>query len=177
MATKKETKDSEQYEYANKASERASRWNRENKERRREIRLKWDKANRDKKKAYRDAHKEEQKEAHRKWRHENWDRLKDVYAERNKAWRKANPVQAQLLGHNRRVNMRGAKIRQEELHNWDSMLCGICAQLIEDKFDIDHIIPISRGGKHEASNLQLAHPTCNTRKHNKLPSELVGVMA
>jgi 5-methylcytosine-specific restriction endonuclease McrA len=31
---------------------------------------------------------------------------------------------------------------------------------------VDHVVPLSRGGKHELANLQLAHYRCNLAKHN-----------
>lgn len=37
--------------------------------------------------------------------------------------------------------------------------------------EIDHVIPISRGGTNEPDNLVLACSLCNARKHNKLPHE------
>jgi hypothetical protein len=38
--------------------------------------------------------------------------------------------------------------------------------------EVDHIIPISRGGKHHQSNLQILTRSKNRRKHNKLCSEM-----
>jgi hypothetical protein len=35
-----------------------------------------------------------------------------------------------------------------------------------DKPSIDHIVPLSRGGTHERSNVQLGHDRCNRSKHN-----------
>lgn len=35
------------------------------------------------------------------------------------------------------------------------------------KPSIDHIIPLSRGGKHELANVQLAHGRCNQSKNNR----------
>ena len=32
---------------------------------------------------------------------------------------------------------------------------------------IDHIVPLSKGGTHELSNVQLAHYSCNLSKHNR----------
>jgi 5-methylcytosine-specific restriction endonuclease McrA len=34
------------------------------------------------------------------------------------------------------------------------------------KPSIDHVVPLSRGGTHELSNVQLAHYRCNLEKHN-----------
>lgn len=31
---------------------------------------------------------------------------------------------------------------------------------------IDHVVPLSKGGKHEWNNVQLAHLSCNSRKYN-----------
>jgi 5-methylcytosine-specific restriction endonuclease McrA len=33
----------------------------------------------------------------------------------------------------------------------------------------DHIVPVSKGGKHTWDNAQLAHFECNTKKNAKLP--------
>jgi 5-methylcytosine-specific restriction endonuclease McrA len=42
--------------------------------------------------------------------------------------------------------------------------CGICHKLVKGKFHFDHIVPLSKGGAHVQSNLQVAHPVCNLRK-------------
>lgn len=51
--------------------------------------------------------------------------------------------------------------------------CGICGGDVDPFcFHVDHIVPIARGGAHHLSNLQAAHPTCNRRKHARLPEEM-----
>lgn len=48
--------------------------------------------------------------------------------------------------------------------------CGICGQTVEYKdATIDHIVPLSKGGKHSYANTQIAHAPCNRRKADKLP--------
>ncbi len=48
--------------------------------------------------------------------------------------------------------------------------CGICRKSIVGDFQLDHIVPLSRGGLHCYRNAQVAHPKCNARKHNRLPT-------
>jgi 5-methylcytosine-specific restriction endonuclease McrA len=44
-------------------------------------------------------------------------------------------------------------------------ICGICGDDVDPtKFEVDHIIPVSRGGEHSYANVQAAHPSCNRRK-------------
>lgn len=52
----------------------------------------------------------------------------------------------------------------------DHKRCGLCRRPVRGKAgmrgpSIDHIIPLSRGGKHELANVHLAHLECNLRKH------------
>jgi len=51
--------------------------------------------------------------------------------------------------------------------------CPLCSYPIRstDKRDLDHILPVSKGGPHIRSNLQITHATCNRRKSNKDPIE------
>ena len=42
--------------------------------------------------------------------------------------------------------------------------CGICHDPIEGEWHMDHIIPVSKKGKHCYYNLQPSHPECNLLK-------------
>lgn len=55
------------------------------------------------------------------------------------------------------------KLKEE----WDN-ICGICKKLVDGPYDIDHIVPLSRGGAHTQANLQLTHPFCNRSKGNRI---------
>ena len=47
--------------------------------------------------------------------------------------------------------------------------CDICAgQLIFQRWNLDHIIPTSRGGGNREDNLQLVHSACNYWRDNEL---------
>ncbi|SRR6266702_1233197 len=51
--------------------------------------------------------------------------------------------------------------------------CALCKQRLV-KYEVDHIIPLSRGGSNWPYNLQLLCRSCNRRKHDKLPHEFDG---
>ena len=48
--------------------------------------------------------------------------------------------------------------------------CAICKKRVHgNNYHVDHIYPLSNGGKHEPSNVQILCPTCNVRKWAKDP--------
>lgn len=57
----------------------------------------------------------------------------------------------------------------------DDFICGICNVEIDDvsQCNIDHILPRSKGGSNESTNLQPAHIRCNYAKADKVPVPLV----
>jgi hypothetical protein len=52
----------------------------------------------------------------------------------------------------------------------DGSKCAYCGDT-EGPFDLDHILPWSRGGQHSAENLTVACATCNRSKGAKTPEE------
>ena len=51
--------------------------------------------------------------------------------------------------------------------------CYICGKKIPlGHRHVDHIVPLSKGGKHVPSNLAIACDECNLSKHDKLPEEM-----
>lgn len=52
----------------------------------------------------------------------------------------------------------------------DNYTCQICGKIMKDGVDIhiDHIIPVSKGGKSVSSNLQVLCSKCNLHKSNKI---------
>jgi hypothetical protein len=55
------------------------------------------------------------------------------------------------------------------IHRRDNHTCQYCGA--KDDLTIDHIIPSSRGGKDEWSNLVCCCISCNSKKGNKTPEE------
>lgn len=97
---------------------------------------------------------------------------KEKAREATRKWKAGHPIESRLYKKAWLTKTRGVRINKKEIINWDSRICGICSLLIEGEHHIDHIVPLSRGGKHEVTNLQLAHPYCNRSKFTKLPEEM-----
>lgn len=127
---------------------------------------------------WREKNRDKIREYSRKYREENREHLRVLYGEGVKRWREENPElnkeRNRLYRANRRARIAGARVEKyiqlKNLHNWESRLCGICHLNIEGDYQVDHIIPLSRGGEHSTANLQLAHSFCNQSKFNKLSS-------
>lgn len=65
---------------------------------------------------------------------------------------------------------------RQDLYNTNSM-CAICKNQIHSFEDctVDHIQPYSKGGKTVLANAQLAHRSCNARKHAQIQNEYKGI--
>lgn len=54
----------------------------------------------------------------------------------------------------------------------DDGICGICGEDVDPfRYEVDHIIPLARGGEYSYANVQAAHPLCNQRKNRRMPDE------
>lgn len=49
--------------------------------------------------------------------------------------------------------------------------CGHCK--LGDNYHVEHVVPLIRKGRNAPDNLVISCPTCNLKKHNKLPHEWV----
>jgi 5-methylcytosine-specific restriction endonuclease McrA len=102
-----------------------------------------------------EAYRERARQKSAEWRLANPDRLCDQ-AQKQRALKRRVFVECV----NRRIVFKRDKGR-----------CGICRKRVDptSKWEIDHIIPISRGGAHCYDNVQLAHGKCNRAKRAKMP--------
>lgn len=92
-------------------------------------------------------------------------------AEQLRRYRAKNPHIVREWAQNRRNRRRGRlpygtipKIGG--LQRWR---CAICRCSIKDGYHVDHIVPLSKGGAHEARNIQLLCQPCNSHKWAKDP--------
>ena len=86
----------------------------------------------------------------------------------NNRWRAANPDRVRDIRENRRARERAAFIedvsRAAVYAAFDGR-CGICNEPVAfAEMQLDHILPLSRGGMHEYANVQPTHEFCNKSK-------------
>ena len=122
--------------------------------------------------AWREKHPGYSAEANRKWREANPGAAA--------AYHQANRDKAVLRGLERRARKTAATIGPIDLKAlWDSNQgrCQLCGGAIDPSLrwpdpmsqSVDHIVPLSKGGTHEQSNLQWTHLVCNIRKGATVP--------
>jgi len=66
-------------------------------------------------------------------------------------------------------------VKLADIAERDGWRCGVCRRRVNPRFawphpkspSLDHIIPLSEGGKHDPANVRLAHLGCNIVRGNR----------
>lgn len=141
-------------------------------------------ANRDKvhtwAKAFREKHADAESARHRA----AYLAHKAKMAEKHRQWREKNPEAAARGWKRRKARVQQAKqdvvaattALYIELIQESGSTCYYCGQLTSHP-DVDHRVPLSRGGKHMRDNLVVACPSCNRRKGQRTDVEFFALLA
>lgn len=176
-----------------RAAEHSTQWQRRNKDRVRAHNVEWYSANKERELERAAKWKRDNAERHKvnmiAWRArpENAERLRAISAqyraenlEQIKARLRANPQKGRLDANRRRARKLAATIGPIDLDLLWVRQCAVCP-LCSERIDpapqwpdpmsksVDHVVPLSKGGTHEQSNLQWTHLVCNIRKGAKAP--------
>ncbi len=100
--------------------------------------------------------------------------------EHNKQYHKNHRELRRSYEHNRKAVKFGIdseRFHDIEIFKRDNWVCGICGERVDRNLvhphpyskNLDHIIPISKGGSHTRMNTQCSHRVCNIKKYNKMP--------
>lgn len=119
-------------------------------------------------KKWRDNNRKQISISTKKYRQNNPEKRKETQAN----WNAKNLIKFSHYQHNRRAKIKNngvCKILNKELKRLYNSPCFYCNSKLN--IEIDHIIPISRGGKHSIGNLTSACRTCNSSKNNKFITE------
>jgi 5-methylcytosine-specific restriction endonuclease McrA len=125
-----------------------------------------------KNRAWQRDHAEEFAAYQRAWRIANLEKVKATQAARNEKV----PEERRLIQARRRAARRtGGDLTdaewQEILEAFDSR-CAYCDS--PDRLELEHVVPLSRGGRHTKSNVVPACRPCNRSKGNKTLAEFLG---
>jgi 5-methylcytosine-specific restriction endonuclease McrA len=169
-------------------AERARRWREKNPDKVRAYAKRYEKDNRERRRlaalaepaskkrsrsrAYSKRYPNKVRSAQRRWRLANKTRVKREYQD----WVRRNPDKKRAYDAKRRAlklqttqDSTGAiALRTAELCLLPCAVCGA-----EDRIEIDHIIPLARGGTHTCDNLQPLCKTCNCSKGAKTMEEFL----
>lgn len=93
-------------------------------------------------------------------------------------WKKANKklvrVYASKGAAKRRTLLVDSNLSHKEVLYWlesQDPVCTYCGTCCKEYYEIDHVIPLSRGGSHSLGNLAVSCLSCNRSKKDKLLEE------
>lgn len=89
-----------------------------------------------------------------------------------RAWCERNRDKAREHCARRRAATLGApvvdRIDRDEIYARDKGCCHLCGRKApRDRWDLDHLIPLSLGGEHTAANVAVSHARCNRSRGNR----------
>ena len=129
------------------------------------------------------------KEGAKRWARENPERHRALHTawvaanperhnESKMRWQKANPAKRAEIQERRRVRKLSGRV--EKVDPWaiferDGGRCHICGKRVAKRdMSLDHLIPVSKGGDHIATNIRLAHLRCNVKRGaGRTPAQLL----
>lgn len=121
------------------------------------------------------ANRDQRAMAHKLWRFNNRDRDRELSrrSQQRRYWRDPAKSRAYVasLAAKRRMSAPGAEfVDRRVVYERDGGICHICGAMTPaHSFHVDHIIPLSRGGRHAYDNVACSCPSCNMRKGNRVP--------
>ncbi len=110
-----------------------------------------------------------------------YERNKGHYKQRSREWHERNPGASAEYDRRRRARMRGTQVvplSSQQIQQRFSVFDDRCVYCgTEGELTVDHIIPLSRGGRHILSNIKPACRSCNSKKRNRRPDEWAQIMS
>ena len=114
------------------------------------------------------------RERNRKWALLNADR----YKLRMRTYREKNRERCFTQSRNyraRKLKAGGVHTKEQvaSLYQRQKGYCICCRKALGKEYHIDHIFPLSKGGRNDILNIQLLCPNCNLSKHDRHPIEFM----
>lgn len=104
------------------------------------------------------------------WANENRDRVRNNH----RSWSHKNPDKVYENTRNQQARRRGAVGSHtqediEEIRRMQHNGCAYCQEILGEEYEVDHIVPLKKGGTNFRQNIQLVCPSCNKKKNAKDP--------
>lgn len=139
-------------------------------------------ANKESRKANRKRYREANREHILKQNRNYYEANRDKIRERNRKWRARNPDKVGASVARRARATLGGNCTQALIDaKWEASdkTCILCGQPIDETLPrrhrlgltLEHLTPVSRGGKHNIDNTAFAHRACNASKRDKTLDE------
>jgi 5-methylcytosine-specific restriction endonuclease McrA len=104
------------------------------------------------------------------WRKRNPEKVRVLRRAQRRRWRERYPAKnrEQTMRYRaRKLGLFVEAVDPQVVFERDEGICGICGEAVDhEKYHIDHIVALARGGEHSYKNVQLAHPSCNCAKRD-----------
>lgn len=131
---------------------------------------KYSSENRDKINKTRKIYRNKNLEKFKKWNKEYYLKNRDSILEKSKMWKKSNPEKVNASCAKRRA------MKRNQLHPEHNVLleerlqhkARVMEKLFNEKFTVDHILPLAHGGFHHHKNLQILPQKLNLEKSDSL---------
>lgn len=119
-------------------------------------------------KAYRERDRERHNRKRREWAASNADKNREIkrrWYENNKhklraSWAARDALDRNAEGSHTQEDINCRLVLQR-------YRCALCQVSLKARYEIDHIVPLSRGGTNYPSNIQMVCPSCNRSKGAK----------
>lgn len=95
----------------------------------------------------------------------------------NIKWRAEHREETRTIWHRREAKKRNQFVEDVQgaaIYDRDGGRCHVCGKHVKrTAATLDHLVPISCGGLHASWNVRLAHQSCNSKRHNTGPAQLL----
>lgn len=167
---------------AERHREYSRRWRQENPERERETNRLWKTKNAERHREYSRRWAARNAERHRETNRRRYAQNPEKQREASRRWQKVNPEKKRVNNHNRRARELTAEgthtvIDIKTQYQRQKGKCYYCKVKMtqiphqSNSATVDHVVPLTRGGRNAPDNIVIACQHCNFSKHNKLPHE------
>jgi len=124
-------------------------------------------------------YRQEHREKYRRWKAAYDKANHAIVSQKNREYWRRHPEKARVNKQKRRARLASAEgvLTVADIHRQlksQGGHCWWCGSNLGNKWHVDHVIPLSRGGKNDPSNIVITCPRCNLSKGSKLPHEWIG---